>query len=87
MSDEGETTPRQVLYALVAGGFVVVVAILTIGGAAAGLVPTWWSALLGLAIALSGTWMAQNWRRTGGVLLVAIGLFVAWLVGTLILAT
>jgi hypothetical protein len=79
--------PRQVLYALVAGGFVVVVAILTIGGAAAGLVPTWWSGVLALLIALTATWIAQSWRRTAAVLLVAIGLFVVWMVGTLALAT
>lgn len=83
---EGETTPRQVLYALVAAGFVVVVAILTIGGASAGLVPLWWSGALALAIALLGTWMAQNWRRTAAVLIAAIGLFVVWLVGTVLLA-
>jgi hypothetical protein len=71
---------------LVAAGFVVVVMILTIGAAAAGLVPTWWSGSLGLAIALAATWIAQNWRKTGSVLLVAIGLFVVWLVGTLLLA-
>jgi hypothetical protein len=80
-------TPRQVLYALVAGGFVVVVAILTIGSAAAGLVPTWWSGVLALLIGLSATWIAQSWRRTAAVLLVAIGLFVVWMVGTLALAT
>lgn len=79
-------TPRQVLYALVASGFVVIVVVLTIGGAAAGLVPNWWSATLGLGIAIGSTWMAQNWRHTAGVLGVAIGLFVAWLVGTLALA-
>lgn len=84
--NEGETTPRQVLYALVAAGFVVVVAILTIGGASAGLVPLWWSATLALAIALLGTWIAQNWRRTAAVLIAAIGLFVVWLVGTVLLA-
>ena len=82
----GETTPRQVLYALVAGGFVLVVAVLTIGGAAAGVVPQWWSALLALAIAVAGGWMGSNWRRTGYVLLVAIGLFLFWMVGTLALA-
>jgi hypothetical protein len=81
-----ETTPRQVLYALVAAGFVLVVAILTIGGASAGIVPTWWSALLALAIALVGTWLAQNWQRTASVLVLAIGLFLVWMVGTLILA-
>ncbi|HSM45440.1 MAG TPA: hypothetical protein VK969_10530 [Acidimicrobiia bacterium] len=83
---ESETTPRQVLYALVAAGFVVVVAILTIGGASAGLVPFWWSGVLALAIALLGTWMAQNWRRTAAVLIAAIGLFVVWMVGTVLLA-
>lgn len=82
-----ETTPRQVLYALVGGGFVIVVAILTIGAASAGLVPLWWSSILALAIALAGTWIAQNWRSTGSVLLFAIALFVLWLIGTLILAT
>lgn len=82
-----EPTPRQVLYALVAAGFLVVVAILTIGGAASGLVPTWWSALLAITIALAGTWISQNWRSTMMVLVVAIGLFSMWMIGTLILAT
>lgn len=82
-----EPSPRQVLYALVAGGFVIVVMILTIGAASAGLVPTWWSASLALLIAVTATWMAQNWRRTAPAMLMAIGLFVIWLVGTLIVAT
>jgi hypothetical protein len=81
------TTPRQVLYALVAGGFVLVVIVLTIGGASAGLVPTWWSATLAFAIAIASTWMAQNWRRTGQVLSIAIGIFLFWMVGTLLLAS
>ena len=63
-----------------------VVIVLTIGAAAAGLVPTWWSGSLGLAIALVATWIAQNWRKTGSALLAAIGLFVVWLVGTLLFA-
>lgn len=82
-----EASPRQVLYALVAAGFVVVVAILTIGGAAAGLVPIWWSAVLALGIVAVGSWVASNWRHTASVLVSAIGLFVVWLVGTLVLAT
>jgi hypothetical protein len=82
-----EPTPRQVLYALVAGGFVMVVVVLTIGAAASGLVPTWWSAILAFTIALGGTWMAQNWRRTAEVLGIAIGIFLIWLVGTLVLVT
>lgn len=86
MSDT-EPTPRQVLYALVAGGFVIVVAILTIGGAMAGLVPTWWTVVLGLLTAAAAVWIALRWRRTGPVLLVAIGIFLVWMVGTLALAT
>jgi hypothetical protein len=82
-----ETTPRQVLYALVAAGFVLVVAILTVGGAAAGFVPTWWSALLAITIVLAGTWIAQNWRSTMVALGLAIGLFLMWMIGTLILST
>lgn len=85
--NDREPTPRQVLYALVAAGFVIVVAILTIGGASAGLVPIWWSAVLAVSIALAATWIAQNWRSTGVVLALAIGLFVMWLIGTLALAT
>lgn len=81
-----ETSPRQVLYALVAGGFVLVVVVLTIGAASAGIVPTWWSAVLAFTIAIAGTWMAQNWRRTGQTLLIAIGIFLFWMVGTLLLA-
>lgn len=81
-----EATPRQVLYAVVAGGFVLVVIVLTIGGAAAGVVPQWWSAALALAIAVAGSWIGSNWRRTGYVLAVAIGLFLVWMIGTLALA-
>lgn len=82
-----EPTPRQILYALVAGGFVLVVIVLTIGAAASGLVPTWWSAVLAFLIAIGATWMAQNWRRTWEVLAIAIGIFVVWLVGTLLVAS
>lgn len=81
-----ETTPRQVLYALVAVGFVVVVVVLTIGAAAAGLVPTWWSWVMALAITSLIIYLVANWRRTAPALLLAIGLFAAWTVGTLILA-
>lgn len=84
MSDE--PTPRQVLYALVAGGFVLVVAILTIGAAAAGIVPQWWSAGLALVIVVVGGWIASNWRRTAYVLALAIGLFLVWMIGTLAVA-
>ncbi len=81
-----ETTPRQVLYALVSGGFLVVAAILTVGTAIADIVPTWWSFLLALVIASASTWVSLNWRRTGVVLLVSMLCFVLWMVGTLVLA-
>jgi len=81
-----EPTPRQVLYALVAAGFVIVVVVLTIGAAVAGLVPTWWSIALAVATSTVAIWIGLNWRRTGVSLLLAIGLFVVWLVGTLALA-
>lgn len=81
-----EPTPRQVLYALVAAGFLLVVAVLVAGGAVSGIVPVWWSVVMGIAVALSAGWTVFRWRRTGPVLLVAIGLFLIWMIGTLIAA-
>jgi hypothetical protein len=81
-----ETTPRQVLYALVAAGFVVMVIVLATGGALSGLSPTWWSVVLGVLVLTGGAWMAVNWKRTGPVLMIAIGLFLIWMVGTLVVA-
>ncbi|MFO7548883.1 MAG: hypothetical protein R6X29_08475 [Acidimicrobiia bacterium] len=80
-----EPTPRQVLYALVVAGLLVVVAVLVVGAAVAGLVPVWWTLLTG------GAWIAVvvvaaiEWRKTGLVLGLGIGLFVAWAIGTLLL--
>jgi len=81
-----EPTPRQVLYALVAGGFLLVVAALVVGAAVSGLVPTWWTVATAGTVALVSIWSAANWRRTARVLLGAIGIFLLWTVGTLILA-
>jgi hypothetical protein len=81
-----EPSPRQVLYALVAGGFVLVVGVLIGGAAVAGLVPMWWTIATTLVTTSVAVWSALNWRRTAMVLLLAIGLFLAWAVGTLILA-
>lgn len=80
-----EATPRQVLYAVVAGGFVFVVTVLVIGAAAAGIVPSWWSIAQGMMIIVAVAWMARNWRRTGPIVGVAVFLLVVWMVGTLIL--
>lgn len=82
-----EPTERQVLYALVGGGFVVVVGILTIGAAVSGAAPVWWTGLLGVLIIAAALWMSAHWRRTALVIGAGIGLFVVWLVGTLIVAS
>ena len=82
-----EPSPRQVLYAAVAACFLVVVALLIVAGAVTGLVPAWWTATLGMSLTLFTVWSAYNWRRTGPVLLGAIGLFAIWTIGTLIVAT
>ena len=81
-----EPTPRQVLYSLVAGGFLVVIAVLIVGGAVAGLVPAWWTATMSIILVVIGAWSFLNWRRTAPVLLMAIGLFLLWAIGTLITA-
>ena len=81
-----ERSPRQILYALVSGGFLLVVLALTIGAAAAGLVPVWWTIAMLMATAGSGVWGVLNWDRTGRILVLSISLFVLWTVGTLILA-
>jgi hypothetical protein len=80
-----EPTPRQVLYALVAAGFLVVVGILIIGAAVGSLVPLWWTVvMLGLLI-VTAAWSVLHWRRTVPLLLLSIVLFGLWTVGTLIL--
>lgn len=81
-----EPTPRQVLYALVAGGFLLVVAALVIGAAIAGLVPAWWTVLMGALVIVIASYTAVNWRKTGLVLVLSIAAFVVWMIGTLALA-
>ncbi len=81
-----EPTPRQVLYALVSAGFLLVVLVLTIGAAVAGLVPVPWTVVMLTVIFGSGIWVGLNWTRTAPLLVLSISLFVVWTVGTLILA-
>ncbi len=82
-----EPTPRQVLYALVSGGFLLVVGALVTGAAVSGLVPIWWTVVMATVLAVASVWTAFNWRRTAIVLLDAIGLFLVWTIGTLIVAS
>ena len=80
------TTPRQVLYGLVSAGFLVVTVVLTVGTAAAGIVPGWWSVTLAVVLGAFGLWLAFNWRRTAMALLLSIACFSGWMLGTLFLA-
>ena len=79
-----EPTPRQVLYALVAGGFILVVLVLVVGSAASGLSPTWWTITMATSLTGVAIWSGLNWRRTGPVLLSSIVLLILWTVGTLL---
>jgi hypothetical protein len=85
-SHQGEPTPRQVLYGLVGGGFLAVTAVLTAGAAAAGVGPMWWTVVMASTLLVAALWTVLNWRRTMPVLLLSIGLFLAWTVGTLVVS-
>lgn len=79
-----EPTPRQVLYALVAGGFYAVTLALIVGAAVAGLVPVWWTWASVAVLAVASTWSAFRWRRTGPVLMISMLFLAAWFAGTLL---
>ena len=81
-----EPTPRQVLYALVAAGLLVVILILILGAASAGLVPVWWTAVGGVAWLAITIWGGFYWRRTGPLLMASIGLLAVWFAVTLVVA-
>jgi hypothetical protein len=81
-----ETTPRQLLYALVSAGFLVVTAVLILGASGAGLVPSWWTATAGAAWSMVVVWSVFRWRRTIPMLAVSIGLLIVWVIVTLLVA-
>jgi len=81
-----EPSPRQVLYAAVAGGFFIVVLVLIVGGAVAGLVPIPWTVAMGVLWLILALWSAFNWRQTFRVLLFSIGLFLFWALATVAIA-
>jgi hypothetical protein len=78
------TPERQVLYALVGAGFLVVVGILIGGAAAVGLAPAWWTIVMTIGWVAVAVVVVMDWRNTRRVLLLTILLFLAWTVGTLI---
>ena len=82
-----EPTPRQVLYALVAGGLLLVVGVLILGAGFAGVVPGWWTMLAAVGWTGITGYVAMRWRKTGVVLGLSIGFFVAWVVVTLLVFT
>ena len=80
-----EPTPRQVLYALVAGGFFIVVLALVIWGGVSRLIPISWTITMGVLWLILALWSAFNWQQTFRVLLFSIGLFVFWAVETVLI--
>lgn len=82
-----EPSPRQVLYALVAAGFLLVVAVLVVGAGVTGLVPVWWTVATAVGLTLLSIWCVLNWRRTMPVLFGAIAYFLVWAIGTSIVAS
>lgn len=79
-----ETTDRQVLYALVAGAWFVVVAVLAAVAGVVGLSPPWWTAAFAVVWLTAVVAGGRQWRRTGRLLLVSLAVFVVWAVGTLL---
>ncbi len=77
-------TERQVLYALVAAAFLVVVAVLVVFAAASGLSPVWWTVVTATAVLAAMIYSGANWRATGRILGLSIGLFLIWTIGTLL---
>lgn len=79
-----QPSERQVLYALVGSGFLVVTAVLVIGAAVAGLVPTWWTVICAATLVAVTAVVALRWKDTRTVLSLTILLFLGWTVGTLL---
>lgn len=78
-----EPSPRQVLYALVAGGFHLVVGILAWGSS--GLAPSWWNATVVVVWVAVSVVVVWRWRKTGMVLGLTMGEFVLWTIGAAVL--
>lgn len=79
-----EPTERQVLYALVAAGWLVAVGVLAGVAAALGISPVGWTVGFGFVWLLAVGASVRSWRKTGRLLLVSVAVFVVWTVGTLL---
>jgi purine-cytosine permease-like protein len=78
-----EASERQVLYTIVAAGFFVVAAVLSVAAAWVGISPRWWSIGFGVAWLAAVITGFRTWRRTGRLLVLALAVFVLWAVGAL----
>ena len=78
-----EPTERQVLYALVAAGWLVIVAVLAAVAAVVGLSPVAWTIAFAVMWIGAAVFGASHWRRTSRLLAVSLLVFVVWVVGTL----
>lgn len=79
-----EPTERQVLYALVAGGLLVTVGVLAGFAAVVGVPPGPWSVGFAALWLVAVASVARSWRNTARTLAVSVGIFVVWVVGTLL---
>lgn len=79
-----EPTERQVLYAIVAGAWFAVVAVLAVVAGYVGLSPTAWSVAFGIGWFAAAIVATRHWRRTGRLLMLSLGVFVVWAAGTLL---
>ena len=77
-------TERQVLYALVAAAWFVVVAFLAVVAAVVGLSPAAWSIIFACAWLAAAALGAVHWRKTSRLLMLSLFVFVLWAVGTLL---
>lgn len=79
-----QPTERQVLYALVAGAWFVVVAVLATVAAAVGVSPVGWTVIFACGWVAAAVAGALQWRRTGRLLALSLLVFVVWAAGTLL---
>ena len=77
-------TERQVLYALVAAAWFIVVAVLAIVAAVVGLSPAVWTIAFSCAWLVAAVVGFARWRRTSRLLALSLLVFVLWAAGTLL---
>lgn len=79
-----EPTERQVLYALVAAAWLVVVGVLAVVAAVVGLSPLAWTAAFAFVWFVAAGIGVYQWRKTSRLLALSLLVFVVWAAGTLL---